>query len=214
MNGKRILFLAFPMIIAALMVGFHYHSLPGSDWLQDKGIVPRTMQGLWGLIGVHFIHGNNTHLWANVPNLIFLMYITIAYFPSIAKYIFIYTFIITPILMWLFCRGGVMHIGASAWIYAIFGFLFFTGIFAKNPRVRAVTLFVGFAFSGMFWGILPYQKGVSWDGHLCGLIAGVLTALFLKGNVALLFPIVAKEWQNELDEDYPDYYAQFDKSKD
>ena len=159
MNGKRILFLAFPMIIAALMVGFHYHSLPGSDWLQDKGIVPRTMQGLWGLIGVHFIHGNNTHLWANVHNIIFLMYITIAYFPSIAKYIFIYTFIITPILMWLFCRGGVMHIGARL---GFMPYLVFCFLQEYLPKIQ------GYAQSHFLW-VLPL---VACSGAYCHIKKG------------------------------------------
>ena len=60
--------------------------------------------------------------------------------------------------------------------------------------------------------ILPLQEGVSWDGHACGLAAGIITSIILKGQVALLFPVVAKEWQNELDETYPDHYQQFDKS--
>ncbi len=212
MSGKRILFLSFPLNIAFIIIGVFYHSFPFSTWIETKGIIPRSLNGLWGLLFVHFIHGDSNHLWANIPNLVFLMFISIAFFPSIVKRIFLYTFFLTPILMWVFCRGNVMHIGASAWIYALFGFLFFTGILAKNPKVRAVTLFTGFAFGGMFWGILPLQPGVSWDGHICGLAAGVISAILIKSRVALLFPVVAKDWQNEMDDEYPDHYEQFDQS--
>jgi membrane associated rhomboid family serine protease len=32
---------------------------------------------------------------------------------------------------------------------------------------------------GMLWGVFPVQAGVSWEGHLFGLIGGVLAARFL-----------------------------------
>jgi membrane associated rhomboid family serine protease len=35
----------------------------------------------------------------------------------------------------------------------------------------------GTYWATLFGGIIPGQKGVSWDGHLFGAIAGVLVAL-------------------------------------
>ena len=34
-------------------------------------------------------------------------------------------------------------------------------------------------FAGIFFGIFPQQKGVSWEGHLFGLIAGLSLSLIL-----------------------------------
>jgi membrane associated rhomboid family serine protease len=32
----------------------------------------------------------------------------------------------------------------------------------------------------MIWGILPLQRGVSWEGHLFGFLGGVLAARILS----------------------------------
>ncbi|HAT8247575.1 TPA: rhomboid family intramembrane serine protease, partial [Legionella pneumophila] len=35
-------------------------------------------------------------------------------------------------------------------------------------------------FAGIFLGIFPGEKGVSWQGHLFGLLAGFLTSYLLE----------------------------------
>ena len=37
-------------------------------------------------------------------------------------------------------------------------------------------MFVVFLYGGMVWGILPIVQGVSWESHLLGSLAGVITA--------------------------------------
>lgn len=37
-------------------------------------------------------------------------------------------------------------------------------------------MFVVFLYGGMVWGILPIIKGVSWESHLLGSLAGIITA--------------------------------------
>jgi len=38
-----------------------------------------------------------------------------------------------------------------------------------------------FVYGGILFGVLPGTVGVSWQGHLCGAIAGVLAAYWLSG---------------------------------
>jgi membrane associated rhomboid family serine protease len=44
--------------------------------------------------------------------------------------------------------------------------------------VGVVVLFV---YGGVLLGVLPGTPGVSWQGHLCGAIAGVIAAYLLSG---------------------------------
>ena len=75
------------------------------------------------------------------------------------------------------------HIGASGLIYVLVSFLFFKGVFAKHYRLIALSLLVVFLYGSMIWYALPIEKGISWEGHLSGLITGILFAfIFRKKN--------------------------------
>ncbi|MGI9418500.1 MAG: rhomboid family intramembrane serine protease, partial [Geminicoccaceae bacterium] len=68
-------------------------------------------------------------------------------------------------------------IGASGLIYALMGFLIAAGLLERRFVPAAVALFVGVTYGfSIISGILPGQPGVSWEGHLLGLIAGAALA--------------------------------------
>src|SRR4029077_1770963 len=81
------------------------------------------------------------------------------------------------LLLWLFGRSAV-HIGASGLIYGLAGFMIVAGITHRRllevVGAVAVAVFYG---SSLFWGVLPFQPGISWDGHLAGALGGALVGL-------------------------------------
>jgi membrane associated rhomboid family serine protease len=84
-------------------------------------------------------------------------------------------YFMTGIWVWVAGRDSY-HIGASGVIYGFVAFLFFSGIFRKDTRLLALSLFVTFLYGGTVWGMLPLNNGISWESHLLGAIAGILTA--------------------------------------
>ena len=85
--------------------------------------------------------------------------------------------LLAGVLLWLFGRTA-LHIGASALVYGLIAFHVFAGIFEKRLVSILIAVFVGVLYSGTFLqGIVPFQRGVSWEGHLLGAIAGGLVAL-------------------------------------
>jgi len=58
------------------------------------------------------------------------------------------------------------------------------GFRERQIKSMAVSVLVGFVFGGtLLWGIIPSFGGtISWDGHLCGAIAGVVVGSWSTRN--------------------------------
>ena len=75
--------------------------------------------------------------------------------------------------------GPTDHIGASGLIFGWLAFLLVFGIFVRRFADIVIGLVVLLAYGGVLLGAMPVLGrcgGVSWQGHLCGAIAGVVAA--------------------------------------
>jgi membrane associated rhomboid family serine protease len=84
------------------------------------------------------------------------------------------------VLLWIFGRNAT-HVGASGLIFGLVAFLVISGLLERRIIPLIVSFAVGILYGGtLIWGILPgTDSRVSWDGHLCGAIAGGLVAWLL-----------------------------------
>jgi membrane associated rhomboid family serine protease len=157
------------------------------DHLENNGIRPLETDGLTGIIFAPLLHANWGHLAANtVPALVLGFLVTLA---GLSR--FIYATAIIWILggfgTWLIGNIGAPpgvetnHIGASGLIFGWLTFLIVFGFFTRHVWQIVVGIVVLFVYGGILWGALPGTFGVSWQGHLCGGIAGVVAAYLLSG---------------------------------
>jgi len=143
--------------------------------LEQLGLVPRSLTGLLGIVAMPFLHGNFGHLSSNTLPLTVLLGLMVLSRPRPWSTLIILT-LISGVALWLFGRPA-LHIGASGLIYALMGFLIAAGILERRLISAAVALVVGLTYGmSIIGGILPWQPGVSWEGHLFGLIAGAALA--------------------------------------
>jgi membrane associated rhomboid family serine protease len=144
--------------------------------LERFGIVPRTIPGLVGIICSPLLHENMHHLLANSVPLFVLLVILLSnpkYHPySTLGFIWIGSGIGT----WVIGRGGAVHIGASSIVFGLAAFLIIAGLTMKSWRSATIAIFVFLFYGGIFYGALPQNGPISWEGHLCGAIAGVWSA--------------------------------------
>lgn len=143
------------------------------------GIIPRHLVGLPGILFSPFLHANFNHLFFNsIPLIVLSNFLLIN---GIEAYLYI-TVIITVLsgfLLWCFGKPG-LHVGASGLITGYWGFLV-CNIY-QQATLTAIILGVlsGYYFAGIFFGIFPQgNKGVSWEGHLFGLLSGVGLSLLI-----------------------------------
>lgn len=147
--------------------------------LERFGLIPRDWGGLVGVATMPFLHANFTHLLNNsVPLAVLLTLLAGSRADSRAAVVLVA--VVGGILLWLFGRGHALHIGASGLVFGLAVFLIVSGILEKRTVPLLVSLLVAFTYgTTLLAGILPWQQGVSWDGHLFGGIAGALVAWLL-----------------------------------
>ncbi len=160
------------MFIMAIWIGFALELiLP----LERFGLIPRRGAGLDGIFLMPFLHGSLQHIISNTVPLFVLMLLLAG---SRANSWVIVTSItlLSGLLLWLFGRP-MIHIGASGLIFGLITFLIFSGLFEKRISSIVISILVGFLYGGsLFAGVIPGQTGISWDGHFCGAVAGIIIA--------------------------------------
>ena len=179
MKRKNLTSLKFSAIVLIIIWSVKIFEIVFDYDFTEYGVLPRKFNGLTGILFSPLIHSDVNHLLNNSLPVIILCLLIFNFYSQIAKKIFIYLYFISG--LWLWCIGREsFHIGASGLIYAMASFLFFSGILRKNSQLSAVALLVIFIYGGLFWGLFPIHKNVSWEGHLTGFIAGILVSFIFR----------------------------------
>lgn len=144
------------------------------------GISPRTFHGLIGILFAPVIHGDLSHIANNTLPVFILSCMIFYFYRPIAWPAIIWIWLISCIWLWVGGRNNnvipTYHFGASMLIYGFSTFLFFSGIFRKHKQLMVVSAIVVFMYGSISWGMFPFDKSMSWEGHLFGAISGVLVA--------------------------------------
>jgi membrane associated rhomboid family serine protease len=153
------------------------------------GLAPRTPSGLVGIVAMPFLHANLQHLLSNTFPLLVLL-VLLAGSRARSWEIVAEIIVLGGLLLWLFGRSHVgdermVHVGASGLIFGLIAFLIVSGVLEGRLFPLLISLVVGALYGGtLLTGVMPWSVGahVSWDGHLCGAIAGGLVAVGLARN--------------------------------
>ena len=147
--------------------------LPG---LRGLGIVPRTLPGLVGIVFAPLLHASATHLLANLLPLFVLLALLFADRGYRPGWTLGFIWVVSGLGTWLIGRGPAVHLGASSIIYGLVAYLVASGLMMRSWRAALVALVVLLLYGGVWYGMLPQRGPVSWEGHLCGALAGLVAA--------------------------------------
>jgi membrane associated rhomboid family serine protease len=154
--------------------------------LEEYGIRPLETDGLWGILFAPLLHANWAHLAANTgPALVLGFLVTLA---GLSRFLW------ATAIIWIVGGFGTWligdipcphtdHIGASGLIFGWLTFLLVFGFFVRSGWQILIGLVVLVIYGSVLWGAVPELNvcgGVSWQGHLCGGLAGVLAAYLLS----------------------------------
>ncbi len=157
---------AFVWVLEILDAVLHLH-------LDALGVHPRTLFGLIGIPLMPFLHGDFSHLLSNTFPFLVLGWIVLK--AEKENFIVATTTIILlgGIGTWVIGRSDI-HIGASGLVYGYFGYVMIRAFLERNLPWIVTGLLVGFFYGSMIFGVLPiFKQEISWEGHLCGMAAGM-----------------------------------------
>lgn len=137
--------------------------------------MPRSKEGIIGIITSPFLHANTLHIVSNTVPLAVLTFLTLLFYRRIAFSVIVFSIVLSGLLVWVLARPAI-HIGASSLIYALASFLIFMGLFRRSFVSLIIAAGVGFLYGGLIWGVFPTNPYISWEGHLFGAFAGGVLA--------------------------------------
>jgi membrane associated rhomboid family serine protease len=173
----------YPLLFVMAIWSVFWYQVRIDSSIRKLGVHPQELEGLLGIVTSPFIHADIEHLYHNTIPLFVLTMALFYFYNKIAWKILLYGILLSGLLTWVIGKSG-NHIGASGLIYVLVSFIFFKGIFAKHYRLIALSLIVVFLYGSMIWYVFPIKDGVSWEGHLGGLISGLVFALIFRKQIA------------------------------
>jgi membrane associated rhomboid family serine protease len=156
--------------------------------LDNLALEPRTTEGIFAILIAPYLHFGFDHLLSNTLPL-FLLGFVIAL--SGLRRLFGVSLLVTVvggIGVWLLSPENSRTAGASILIFGYLGYLLVRGFFERSVKDILIAVVVFAVYGPMLWGVLPTQPGVSWQGHLFGLIGGILAARVFRSRPAVGAP--------------------------
>ena len=144
--------------------------------LRGFGIWPRTAHGLVGVLFSPLLHADGTHLLANALPLLVLLVLLFWDRNSHPERTLALIWVVSGAGTWLIGRGGAVHLGASSIINGLVTYFVASAFWMRSWRSAIIAIAVFIFYGGLFYGLLPHAGPISWEGHLCGAVAGVYAA--------------------------------------
>ena len=180
-------------------------------WWDNNGLAlkPHDYHGLAGILFMPLVHADETHLWANTISLFMGLLLLFLHYRPISLSVLVIQLIGAGILLFILGKPGTVHVGSSGVIYAVFSWLITAGLLSGNRRLRLLSFMLLMYYGSMIWGLLPWQQKVSWEGHLSGLMIGMITAILFRKKYRQFTLDRKPYWFYEKDKK-SDPYAGFD----
>jgi len=164
-------------LVAAMWVIEVINTIDGNG-LDRDGLYARNVGRFWGILTSPFIHASFAHLVDNTIPFLFLGVIIALHGARRLALVTGFVIVIGGLGTWLISPSAhhIDTIGCSGVVFGYATYLLTRGFFNRNIMELVVAAVVGVVWGVALLSSLVPHTGVSWQGHLCGGIAGVLLA--------------------------------------
>nr|WP_207892861.1 rhomboid family intramembrane serine protease [Micromonospora sp. MW-13] len=173
-------FVAMCAVVPALFLVEGLDAGLGIDLDLAGGIIPRRIDGLDGVLFSPFLHADFNHLYSNSVPLILLGTFVLA--AGFRRFLWstLVIVLVSGLGVWFTGSPNSVVVGASGVIFGYLGVLLTRGVVERSWWNFGVVLLVGLLYGWQLLGILPTDERISWQGHLFGLVGGVVAAILFR----------------------------------
>jgi len=145
----------------------HYHL----DF--NYGILPRSVGRLPEIFTAPFLHFSWDHIEGNSGPLFVFGFL--AAYRGVVRFlgVTLLVAITSGLAVWLFQGNNQLTVGASGLIFGYFGYVLSRGLIDRNLIDALAAVVMALSYAYILTVAIPGTPGVSWMGHLGGLIGGI-----------------------------------------
>lgn len=152
-------------------------NVAGNLELEQQGIVARSASGLAGIAVAPFVHVSLWHLAGNTLPLLVFGWIALVGNGWRFAVTTLVAILASGFGVWLFGAPGTVTVGSSGVLFGWVGYVVVRGLVDERHRMAGAPLAI--VLAGVALSLLPLRAGISWQGHVCGLLGGALAAIAL-----------------------------------
>ena len=144
------------------------------------GILPRSLGRLGDIFTAPFLHFSWDHIEGNSGPL--FVFGLLAAYRGVVKFlgVTLVVAITSGLAVWLFQGSSELTVGASGLIFGYFGYVLTRGILERNLIDALAAIVIGLSYAYILTVAIPGAHGVSWIGHLGGLVGGIASGWIFR----------------------------------
>ena len=157
---------------------------PNWNLTLNYGIKPKIISGILGIFTAPLIHINYSHLIGNT--LPFMALAGMVLMNGRRKFIFtsIFSALFAGIGIGVFGAAGSIHTGSRTLIFSYLGFLLIQAWLVRSILTGFLAILSISLYGTLLLTLLINQDGISWHGHLFGLLGGLISAILITSSPA------------------------------
>jgi membrane associated rhomboid family serine protease len=168
------------VIVGAMWILEAINSLDSNQLSRSDGIYARNFGHVWAIFTAPFLHFSFQHLIANTVPFAFMGLIVALQGARRLALVTLIVIVVGGIGTWLIAPSNSDTAGASGVVFGYATYLFARGFFNRSVLELFTGLIVGAIWGGALLSSIVPHYGVSWQGHACGAIGGVVAAYAMR----------------------------------
>jgi membrane associated rhomboid family serine protease len=154
----------------------------------DYGIVTRNASRLPDIFIAPFLHFSWDHIESNSGPL--FVFGLLAAYRGVIRFLGVTLVVVitSGLAAWLFQGNDVVTVGASGLIFGYFGYVLARGLIDRNLVDALIAVVMGLSYYYLLTIAIPgAPAGISWVGHLGGLVGGIASGWIFRTRRGLTY---------------------------